>query len=58
MKLKKIYLFFILLLTLFTSSLLGSCNREGYDNKEGDDTVKFVPAACVSRAPFTILLKA
>jgi|TARA_B110001450_G_scaffold253861_2_gene278131 hypothetical protein len=37
MKLKKIYLFFILLLTLFTSSLLGSCNREGYDNKEGDD---------------------
>jgi len=37
MKLKKIHLFFILLLTLFSSSLLGCINKEGYDNKEEYD---------------------
>ena len=37
MKLKKIHLFFILLLTLFSSSLLGCINKEGYDNKETTD---------------------
>ena len=37
MKLKKIHLFFILLLTLFSSSLLGCINKEGYYNKEGYD---------------------
>tara|TARA_B100000902_G_C27058785_1_gene788000 strand:+ start:28 stop:375 length:348 start_codon:yes stop_codon:yes gene_type:complete len=34
MKLKKIHLFFILLLTLVSSSLLGSINKEGYSNKD------------------------
>jgi len=40
MKLKKIHLFFILLLTLFSSSLLGCINKEGYYNKEGYDNVE------------------
>ena len=34
MKLKKIHLFFILLLTLVSSSLLGSIYKEGYENSE------------------------
>ena len=34
MKLKKIHLFFILLLTLISSSVLGVMNKEGFDNNE------------------------
>ncbi len=34
MKLKKIHLFLILLLTLVSTSLLGCINKEGYENSE------------------------
>tara|TARA_B100001142_G_C14303719_1_gene643931 strand:+ start:513 stop:866 length:354 start_codon:yes stop_codon:yes gene_type:complete len=36
MKLKKIHLFLILLLTLVSSSLLGCINKEGYENNENE----------------------
>jgi hypothetical protein len=37
MKLKKIHLFLILLLTLVSSSLLGCINKEGYENNENNE---------------------